>query len=351
MKVRNFVFVMALQTRKTRKLVSTVFITCLSRLAMTATPVRRIILDTDPGKDDAMALGIFLSHPQNFEIVAVTTVFGNVPVEQSTKNAARLLSMLGNTSTPIYKGASYAVDLKAVMNDDTASIHGLDGLNDRPDLIPDDVPVKTADMDAASAICNIVSANPGEISLVAIGPRTNLANALSICPDLPRLVKDLWITGTTTSKGVEYNTSEDPLATKIVLEKFSVSTTVNILPRDTRLANTLPFSDIDEIRDKGKLGNSPYYDMFEAVLMSPRDQRHRDEGKGYAFADQFIPLMMACPESKIEDISFSRVIVNTERGSDKFGEVRYDGDKGNMVVWTRLDMSYMKKLLEEMVVF
>ena len=341
---------------QTRKLVSTILVTCLSRLAMTASPVRRVILDTDPGTDDAMALGLFLSHPQNFELVAVTTVFGNVPVEQSTKNAARLLSMLGNTSTPIYKGASYAVDLKAVMNDDTASIHGLDGLNDRPDLIPDDVPVKTGDMDAASAICNIVAANPGQISLVAIGPLTNVANALSICPDLPRLVKDIWIMGTSTSKGnitpyAEFNTYQDPLATKIVLDKFSTSTTVNIIPWDACLVNMLSFSDIDEVRDKGKLGKSPYYDMFEAVLMTPWLQQLRNEGRGFVFADQFIPLMMTHPESKVEDISFSRVIVNTERGSDKFGEVRYEGEKGNMVVWMQFDMSYMKKLLEEMVVF
>jgi inosine-uridine nucleoside N-ribohydrolase len=152
---------------------------------------RRVIFDTDPGVDDALALYFALAHP-GIDVLGITTTFGNVSIAQATANAL-LLCQLAGRQVPVAQGVSHPL-VKALEPPPTF-IHGEDGLGQlphRPALR------ETADgRSAAQFIVDTVRAAPGEVSLVAVGPLGNLALALTLEPALPQLVRDLVLMGGT----------------------------------------------------------------------------------------------------------------------------------------------------------
>jgi inosine-uridine nucleoside N-ribohydrolase len=144
--------------------------------------VERLIVDTDPGIDDAAALLFALASPE-VQIDLITTVFGNVSVEQATTNALRLLALASPDGIPVHRGASKPLRGTAKF---AAHIHGSDGLGDiewpqrRTEL---------ADGHATGAIIRHVTRHPGEITVMALGPLTNIALALSEEPALAKQIK------------------------------------------------------------------------------------------------------------------------------------------------------------------
>ncbi|MGK5677711.1 nucleoside hydrolase [Actinoplanes sp. URMC 104] len=184
-------------------------------------PVRRIILDTDvamgaPGSDidDGFALALCVDlADQTLELV--TTVNGNIDVETSTLLALHLLERLGKTEIPVVKGAR--TPLRRPLHDHPA--------RDRvADVRESLAGRKPAPGRAATAIVDHVLANPGEITIVAIGPLTNVAIALSLEPELATAVKEIVIMGgafmrTTSQLSMpgEFNIWIDPEAAAIVL--------------------------------------------------------------------------------------------------------------------------------------
>ena len=156
----------------------------------------RVILDTDPGVDDAMAIALCVAHP-DIELLALTTVFGNVSVEQSTRNAQFVLDVFGSTDTVVARGEGQPVVLPPRAHSE--SVHGEDGLGNSCDK------ARVLNSDAAHASVQALSASdyiieqarrfPGEISLIAVGPLSNVAKALAQEPDLPKLLRALIIMG------------------------------------------------------------------------------------------------------------------------------------------------------------
>jgi inosine-uridine nucleoside N-ribohydrolase len=131
----------------------------------------RIILDTDPGIDDALALFLALASPE-IQLEAVTTVSGNVSIEHTTRNALALLEMAGRSDIPVARGSERPILRPHVFAEDVHNSHGLGYLE-----LP--APSRSAiNMRAVDMIIDTVMGAPGEISLVAIGPLTNLALAL-----------------------------------------------------------------------------------------------------------------------------------------------------------------------------
>jgi purine nucleosidase len=151
--------------------------------------MKQVIFDTDIGIDDAMAL-VFLHCAKDVELLAITTAFGNASVENTTRNALYTKELFGMTA-PVYQGA--AGPLAASLFDSYPDfVHGENGLGNI------DVTVKWAQAEeasAAQAIVELVQNNPGEISIVAVGRMTNLADALELCPDLPKLVAEVIVMG------------------------------------------------------------------------------------------------------------------------------------------------------------
>lgn len=177
---------------------------------------RKVIFDTDPGVDDAMALYYALAHP-GLDVVGITTTFGNVFVEQAAANALYLCTLAGR-SIPVTLGASHPLFKKAESPPDF--IHGADGLGNLPQRIatlgmPDP-------RSSAQFIVDTVRANPGDITLVAVGPLGNLALALQLAPELPTLVREVVLMGGTVRESgnvspvAEANIWNDPHAADAV---------------------------------------------------------------------------------------------------------------------------------------
>ncbi len=146
----------------------------------------RLVIDTDPGVDDAHALLMGFAHP-HARVEAITTVSGNVGLDKTTANAKTILDVLqvDPEQTPLFAGCDRAI-LGA--QPDAAYVHGTDGLGDGP-RTPSARPVQAGH--AALALIRLANQFPGELTLLALGPLTNVALALRLDPTLPKKYKRL----------------------------------------------------------------------------------------------------------------------------------------------------------------
>ena len=176
----------------------------------------RIILDTDPGIDDALALFLALASPE-VQLEAITTVSGNVSVEYTTRNALALLELAGRTEIPVARGCSSPL-LSAPV--EAAEVHGENGLGG---VILPEPQQQPLEQHAVDVIIEKVLAEPGEITLVAVGPLTNLALALRREPRLAQAVREVVIMGGALlvpgniTPCAEFNIYVDPHAAHVVL--------------------------------------------------------------------------------------------------------------------------------------
>jgi purine nucleosidase len=243
----------------------------------------RIVVDADPGIDDALALYYLRARPDT-EIVAIGTVHGNVPVEQATANALRLVERLKLTA-PVAMGAARPLAQPLMTAED---VHGEDGLGG----FAGDAPTTAYTQEsAAEQLAGLARANPGELNLLAIGPLTNVALALQIEPRLPQLLGKvvvmggaLNVPGNITSHA-EANFWHDPEAADLVLQAgFEDLTIVGLdvtmashapgewleaLPQDCYPKRFLRFyADFYE-SFLGKAGFVPHDPLAAAILLEP----------------------------------------------------------------------------------
>ena len=176
----------------------------------------RVIIDTDPGVDDALALLLAMRSPE-LKIEGITAVAGNVPLELTLPNALRMVEISGRTEIPVAAGAKGPLLRRLV----TATYaHGENGLGGA--VFPDPK-LKPAADPAATFIRTLVHEYPGEITLLTIGPLTNIAAALNSDAELAHLVKGLVMMGGSLSGGnitpaAEFNVYVDPEAARIVFQ-------------------------------------------------------------------------------------------------------------------------------------
>ncbi|MBQ3179408.1 MAG: nucleoside hydrolase [Clostridia bacterium] len=150
--------------------------------------MRKLIIDTDTATDDAAALLIACAQPDT-EILAVTTVAGNIPLEKGTRNALMTLETAGK-NIPVYPGARQPLYRPLVCAE---GVHGKDGLGDRDLVHPSTQPES---VHGVTKILELVRAYPGEIEIVALGPATNLALAILQDREAMAGVKHIWSMGT-----------------------------------------------------------------------------------------------------------------------------------------------------------
>ena len=177
----------------------------------------RIIIDTDPGQDDAIAILLALASPE-LEVLGITTVAGNVPLALTTRNALRIVELAGRTEVPVHAGAGASAGAPLVTAE---AVHGQTGL-DGPDL-----PEPALEPRAAHAVDFIVEtldAEPaGGVTLCALGPMTNLALAFARAPEIvPRVARIVAMGGGRFEGGnitpvAEFNIFADPHAAQAVL--------------------------------------------------------------------------------------------------------------------------------------
>jgi purine nucleosidase len=199
--------------------------------------MHKIVWDMDPGIDDALALILALKSPE-VQVLGITTVAGNAPVEMTSANARRVLEYLGAGGIPVAMGAA---DPLSHPLEDALSHHGRDGLGNCG-LPQSRLPLHPAK--AWDFLARLVLDNPGEITLVATGPLTNVARAFRLCPELPALMARLVLMGgayglTPYGKGnrtpvAEFNIWQDPEAARLVFNSgadiFAVGLDVTMDP-------------------------------------------------------------------------------------------------------------------------
>src|SRR5450432_73329 len=196
----------------------------------------RVIIDTDPGVDDALALLLAMRSPE-LKIEGITPVAGNVPLQLGLPNALRMVEISGRTDIPVAAGAKVPLVRRLV----TATYaHGENGLGGavfpEPKLTPIALP-------AAEFIRQTVRKYPGEVTLLTIGPLTNIATALNADPGLASLVQGLVMMGGSLSGGnitpaAEFNIYVDPEAARIVFQSGIPITMVGLdVTRKTSLTD------------------------------------------------------------------------------------------------------------------
>jgi inosine-uridine nucleoside N-ribohydrolase len=147
-----------------------------------------LILDVDTGVDDALAIGLAVSWTDT-DLIAVSTLAGNIDVVNATENTRRVLGLIGASDVPVYQGASRPL---ARLHRNAAHYHGRNGLGDA--VLPE-VGFPLGEYRGPAAIIRLARQRPGEIVLVATGPLTNVAIALNVFPELPSLLKRFVVMG------------------------------------------------------------------------------------------------------------------------------------------------------------
>lgn len=198
-----------------------------------------VILDVDTGIDDALALALAVQSPV-CDLVAVTTLAGNADVERTTANTLSVLDWFGAAEVSVHRGASRPLIRP---RHGAAYFHGLDGLGNA-DLPPSSRSVAAAR--GPAAIVQLANARPNELTLVCVGPLTNLAIALNVEPNLPRLLHAVVVMGGAyrvagnVTPHAEFNIFEDPeAAEQVMAAPFANLTLVGL---DVTHQTSLPIS-------------------------------------------------------------------------------------------------------------
>jgi purine nucleosidase len=221
--------------------------------------VTRLVIDTDPGVDDAHAIMLAFAHPGT-RVEAITVVAGNVGLDRTVANACTILDVLDRPSgqPPVFAGCGRSLLGERV----AATSHGSDGLGNSHHP-PSSRPVESEH--AALALVRVADESPGELTLVAIGPLTNVALALNLDPELPRKYERLVVmggavraTGNMSRPSTEFNVMSDPEAAAIVLANWPG---VSLVPWETTMRYLVSLERVSELM----AGDGPRARFFRRI--------------------------------------------------------------------------------------
>jgi purine nucleosidase len=244
-----------------------------------------MIIDCDPGQDDALALLLALASPEEIELLAVTAVAGNVPLALTEVNARKIVELSGRTDVPVHAGC----DRPLVRDLVTAEmVHGKTGL-DGADLPPPKLPL--AEEHAVLAIIRHLRARPaGSVTLCPVGPLTNIAMAMRLAPDIVPRIGEIVLMGGAFGVGnitpaAEFNIYVDPHAADVV---FRAGVRVTMLGLDVTHKALVTPARLAAIRALGTpvgaavVGLLSFYNIFDQA---------KGEGQGAPLHD---PCAIAC---------------------------------------------------------
>ena len=210
-----------------------------------------MIIDVDPGIDDAMAIFYAVRRP-GIKLEALTTTFGNTDTSIATDNALRVLELLGRPDIPVARGVARSFIHPYVRRAD--HVHGSNGIGDIELPQPK---ISTTDEHASDLIIRMAKENPGEMTLCPVGPVTNVALALVKAPEIAKLMRKIVVMGSTiyhpgiqgpTAPMVDANFANDPEAAHIVLRSGADITLVGM---DVTMTTLLTTGMIDEVAREG----------------------------------------------------------------------------------------------------
>jgi purine nucleosidase len=235
-----------------------------------------LLIDTDPGVDDALAIMMAHAHA---DVLGLSIAAGNVGLSHTVRNARTLVDLV-DAKTPVFAGCP--TPLVRLPEEDAAFVHGRDGLGDVG--FPEPV-TGVSDEHAAHAILRLTREHPGEVTLVALAPLTNVALALRLDPTLPQRVKRLVVMGgAVTGHGntghipAEFNVGFDPEAAHIVFEGFPE---FDLVDWELTLRHAFDEAEFDHWLATGDHRAA----FFERVFRVARDTNRKRERRGIIAAD------------------------------------------------------------------
>lgn len=177
---------------------------------------RPLVIDCDPGHDDAVAI-LLACGSQAVDLKAVTTTFGNCAVDDATRNALQILELAGASHVPVGQGARVALNGVSTLGNYVHGVSGLDGPQMPP---PSSRPV---DADAVDLLREVIENSPEKVTIAATGPITNIARLVQLYPRVLEGVREIIFMGGSTERGnhtptAEFNTFADPEALDVVLK-------------------------------------------------------------------------------------------------------------------------------------
>ncbi|PKB91537.1 nucleoside hydrolase [Ewingella americana] len=211
----------------------------------------KLFVDCDTGIDDALALAYLAGNPQKVELLGIGSVCGNVSAQGGARNSINLLNLFGINNTPVAIGSSDYLDSKYKCV--VGHIHGKNGIGD---VSMADSESELVSLSAAELLITLAHKHPKEVSVLAIGPLTNLAVALQLEPELPDLIKSLIIMGGAAmapgnvTAVAEANIAGDPHAADIVFRNYK---NITLVPLDLTMSQTFEEQDIRKLLDSSSL--------------------------------------------------------------------------------------------------
>ncbi|AGI68357.1 pyrimidine-specific ribonucleoside hydrolase rihA [Octadecabacter antarcticus 307] len=225
---------------------------------------RNIIIDTDPGQDDAVAILLALASPEDVNVLGVTTVAGNVPLDLTQKNARIICELAGFPDTLVFAGCDRPLNRPLVTAE---HVHGKTGL-DGPQLATPTMPLQ--DQHAVDWIIDTLRAAPEKsITLCPLGPLTNIATALQRAPDIKLAIAEIvlmgggFFAGGNITPTAEFNIYVDPHAADIV---FKSGLPLTVMPLDVTHKALTTKARVDTFRAMGtEVGRmtAEWTDFFE----------------------------------------------------------------------------------------
>ncbi len=228
---------------------------------------RKIIIDTDPGQDDAVAILLALASPEELDVVAITTVAGNVPLALTTRNALTMCELAGRTDIPVHAGSIRPMVRDLVTAEYVHGKSGIDGAG-----LPEPTMVVTEGHAVDAIIELTMSADVGELTICPLGPLTNIGLALLREPRIAERLREIvlmgggFFAGGNRTPAAEFNIYVDPHAADVV---FHSGIPITMMPLDvTHKALTLPeyvarFAAIDTPAGRAVHGMLDFFERFD----------------------------------------------------------------------------------------
>ncbi len=209
---------------------------------------RPIIIDTDPGQDDAIAILAALAAPE-LQVLGITAVAGNVPLELTARNARILVELAGRSEVPVFAGCDRPLRRELVTAEHVHGKTGIDGA-DLPDPVTPLQPQHAVEWMAET----LLAAGEREITICPVGPMTNVATMLEAAPEAATRIREIvcmgggFFGGGNTTPTAEFNVFVDPEAAQIVLH---CGAPVTMLPLDVTHKALMTDAWIDQVRALG----------------------------------------------------------------------------------------------------
>ncbi|TQD83669.1 hypothetical protein C1H46_030783 [Malus baccata] len=307
-----------------------------------AKETKKIIIDTDPGIDDAMAIFVALQSPE-VQVIGLTTIYGNVYTTLATRNALHLLEVAGRTDIPVAEG-SHVTITKGTKLRIADFVHGADGLGNQNFPPPKGKPIEQS---AAAFLVEQASLYPGKVTVVALGPLTNIALATQLDPEFAKNIGQIILLGGAfavngnVNPAAEANIFGDPDAADMV---FTCG--ADILAMGINVTHQVVLTDAD--REKLAMSNGKFA-QYLCKILDVYFSYHHDAYSTKVVVAAVDPSLFTYTEGvvRVQTNGITRGLTILYNKQKRFGEVTEWCDKPTVNVAVTVDAHTVVKLVME----